>query len=119
MNQPCITATGAISAGVISADRNGRVGFHSFRHSLATALLQLKLDPKTVQGVPRHEDFGTTMELYAAVRHGRYEGRAGQVSGTADGRQNPPVHGGSSVQNHEWAKAFEMMAAREGVEPRR
>ena len=34
-------------------------------HSLATALVKLKVDPKTVQGVLRHEDFGTTMELYA------------------------------------------------------
>jgi len=25
----------------------------------------VKVDPKTVQGVLRHEDFGTTMELYA------------------------------------------------------
>ena len=55
----------AISAGVISADWNGRFGFHNFRHSLATALVKLKVDPKTVQGVLRHEDFGTTMELYA------------------------------------------------------
>ena len=31
----------------------------------ATALVKLKVDPKTVQGVLRHEDFGTTMELYA------------------------------------------------------
>ncbi|MGC2137715.1 MAG: tyrosine-type recombinase/integrase, partial [Candidatus Sulfotelmatobacter sp.] len=38
---------------------------HNFRHSLATALVKLKVDPKTVQGVLRHEDFGTTMELYA------------------------------------------------------
>jgi integrase len=55
----------AISAGVISADWNGRFGFHNFRHSLATALVKLRVDPKTVQGVLRHEDFGTTMELYA------------------------------------------------------
>ena len=55
----------AISAGVIPADWKGRFGFHNFRHSLATALVKLKVDPKTVQGVLRHEDFGTTMELYA------------------------------------------------------
>jgi hypothetical protein len=41
------------------------LGFHNFRHSLATSLVKLKVDPKTVQGVLRHEDFGTTMELYA------------------------------------------------------
>ena len=55
----------AISAGVIAADWKGRFGFHNFRHSLATALVKLKVDPKTVQGLLRHEDFGTTMELYA------------------------------------------------------
>jgi hypothetical protein len=32
---------------------------------LATALVKFKVDPKTVQGVLRQEDFGTTMELYA------------------------------------------------------
>ena len=55
----------AIAAGVIPSDSKGRFGFHNFRHSLATALVKLKVDPKTVQGVLRHEDFGTTMELYA------------------------------------------------------
>jgi integrase len=55
----------AVTAGVIPADWKGRFGFHNFRHSLATALVKLKVDPKTVQGVLRHEDFGTTMELYA------------------------------------------------------
>jgi len=55
----------AIKAGVIAADWKGRFGFHNFRHSLATALVKLKVDPKTVQGMLRHEDFGTTMELYA------------------------------------------------------
>ncbi|HTR26866.1 MAG TPA: tyrosine-type recombinase/integrase [Terriglobales bacterium] len=55
----------AVSAGVIPLNWKGRFGFHNFRHSLATALVKLKVDPKTVQGVLRHEDFGTTMELYA------------------------------------------------------
>jgi Zn finger protein HypA/HybF involved in hydrogenase expression len=55
----------AISAGVIAANWKGRFGFHNFGHSLAAALVKLKVDPKTVLGVLRHEDFGTTMELYA------------------------------------------------------
>jgi integrase len=55
----------AISAGVIAANWKGRFGFHNFRHSLATALVKLKVDRKTVQGVLRHEDFGTTMGIYA------------------------------------------------------
>src|SRR5229473_1280673 len=55
----------AVKVGVIAADWKGRFGFHNFRHSLATALVKLKVDPKTVQGMLRHEDFGTTMQLYA------------------------------------------------------
>jgi integrase len=55
----------AVGAGVIPENWKGRFGFHNFRHSLATALVKLKVDPKTVQGVLRHEDFSTTMELYA------------------------------------------------------
>jgi hypothetical protein len=27
--------------------------------------VKLRVDPKTVHGILRHEDFGTTMELYA------------------------------------------------------
>jgi integrase len=42
-----------------------RFGFHNFRHALATALVKLRVDAKTVQGMLRHEDFGTTMQLYA------------------------------------------------------
>jgi integrase len=37
----------------------------SFRHSLATAMVKLRVDPKTVEVILRHEDFGTTMEMYA------------------------------------------------------
>jgi integrase len=55
----------AVKAGVITADWKGRFGFHNFRHSLATALVRMKVDPKTVQGILRHQDFGTTMQLYA------------------------------------------------------
>jgi integrase len=55
----------AVKAGVIKEGEKVRFGFHNLRHSLATALVKLKVDPKTVQGMLRHEDFGTTMQLYA------------------------------------------------------
>jgi integrase len=55
----------AIKAGVIRADDRVRFGFHNFRHSLASALVKLRCDPKTVQGLLRHEDVRTTMQLYA------------------------------------------------------
>ncbi len=49
---------------MIAKDWKGRFGFHNFRHSLATAMVKMKVDPKTVQGILRHEDPGTTMDLY-------------------------------------------------------
>ena len=55
----------AVKAGVIKEGEKVRFGFHNFRHALATALVKLKVDAKTVQGMLRHEDFGTTMQLYA------------------------------------------------------
>jgi len=55
----------AIKAGIIYEDQPVRFGFHNFRHSLASSLVKLKCDPKTVQGILRHEDVRTTMQLYA------------------------------------------------------
>src|SRR5229473_4524411 len=62
-----------------------------------------------------------------AVRHGLYAGCAREVPGTAHGRQNSPAHRASSVRIMGWivgwkfplfaTKFFEMMVAREGVEP--
>ncbi len=117
----------AVSAGVIPVNWKGRFGLHNFRHSLATALVKLKVDPKncprcTASRGLRHND-GTVR----AVRHGIYAGCTRQVPGTANGRQNPPSHGASSVRIMGWivgwkvwlcaAKFFGMMVARDGVEP--
>ena len=55
----------AVKAGVIEEGEKVRFGFHNFRHALQTALVKLRVDAKTVQGMLRHEDFGTTMQLYA------------------------------------------------------
>ena len=54
----------AIKAGVLEEGERVRFGFHNFRHSLASALVKLKCDPKTVQSILRHEDVRTTMQLY-------------------------------------------------------
>jgi hypothetical protein len=39
---------GAVRGGVIPANWKGRFGFHNFRHSLATTLVKLKVDPGAV-----------------------------------------------------------------------
>src|SRR5207245_8558223 len=62
-----------------------------------------------------------------SVRHGVDAGGAREVPGTADGRQNPPAHGASSVRimggimgggfRLRAAKFFRMMVTRDGVEP--
>jgi integrase len=54
----------AIKAGVIEESERVRFGFHNFRHSLSS-LVKLKCDPKTVQGILRHEDVRTTVQLFA------------------------------------------------------
>jgi integrase len=54
----------AVSAGVVLA-KGQRFGLHNLRHSLSTWLVNKgKVDPKTVQGMLRHSDIRTTMNLY-------------------------------------------------------
>jgi integrase len=54
----------AKSAGVVLA-KGQRFGLHNLRHSLSTWLVNKgKVDPKTVQGMLRHADIRTTMNLY-------------------------------------------------------
>ena len=56
----------------IGADGNGTnasaedvlIGFHNFRHSLASALVKMKVDPKTVQEFLRQAHITTTLQLY-------------------------------------------------------
>ena len=53
---------------VVSMDANlrqARFGLHNLRHSLSTSLVNKgKVNPKTVQGMLRHSDIRTTMNLY-------------------------------------------------------
>jgi integrase len=41
-----------------------RFGFHNLRHSLASFLVRIGTDPKTVQALLRHSDVKTTLQLY-------------------------------------------------------
>ena len=59
-----VPEAGGGESGRIKEGEKVRFGFHNFRHALATALVKLKVDAKTVQGMLRHEDFGTTIQLY-------------------------------------------------------
>lgn len=54
----------AIKAGVITAEYKGRLGWHNFRHGLASSLVSAGTDPKTVQGLLRHSKVQTTLDLY-------------------------------------------------------
>ncbi len=55
----------AVKAGVIEAGQKVRFGFHNFRHSLASALVKMRVDPKTVQEFLRQAHITTTLQLYA------------------------------------------------------
>ncbi len=55
----------AVKAGVLREGQKVRFGFHNFRHSLASALIKMKVDPKTVQEFLRQAHVTTTLQLYA------------------------------------------------------
>jgi integrase len=64
----------AVKAGVLSShpDSHGglvdddprRFGFHNLRHSLASFLIRIRTDPKTVQTLLRHSDVKLTLQFY-------------------------------------------------------
>jgi integrase len=54
-----------VKAGVIGEGQKIRFGFHNFRHSMASALVKMKVDPKTVQEFLRQAHVTTTLQLYA------------------------------------------------------
>jgi integrase len=55
----------AIAAGVV-IPKGKRFGLHNLRHSLSNWLVsKAKTDPKTVQGLLRHANVKTTLQLYA------------------------------------------------------
>jgi len=64
----------AAKAGILSShrDEHGRVveddprrfGFHNLRHSLASFLVRIRTDPKTVQTLLRHSDLKFTLQFY-------------------------------------------------------
>ena len=41
-----------------------RFGFHNLRHSLASFLVRIRTDPKTVQTLLRHSDVKLTLQCY-------------------------------------------------------
>ena len=64
----------AVKAGILSshADNHGRLvdddprrfGFHNLRHSLASFLIRIRTDQKTVQTLLRHSDVKLTLQFY-------------------------------------------------------
>ncbi len=64
----------AVKAGMLSAHRDAegklvdddsrRFGFHTLRHSLASFLIRIRTDPKTVQTLLRHSDVKLTLQFY-------------------------------------------------------
>jgi integrase len=54
----------AVKAGILQENDERRFGFHNFRHSLASFLVRIGTNPKTVQDLLRHADVRTTLQLY-------------------------------------------------------
>jgi integrase len=63
-----------VKAGILSSHRDvggqlvdddpPRFGFHNLRHSLASFLIRIRTDPKTVQTLLRHSDVKLTLQFY-------------------------------------------------------
>jgi len=64
----------AVKAGILSSHRDvggqlvdddpRRFGFHNLRHSLASFLIRIRTDPKTVQTLLRHSHVKLTLQFY-------------------------------------------------------
>jgi integrase len=91
----------AAKAGILSShrDEHGRLveddphrfGFHNLRHSLASFLVRIRTDPKTVQTLLRHSDVKLTLQFYShAVSRDRMVA-AGEML--------------SAILSHGWIKA--------------
>ena len=63
----------AYEAGVLKQGEKVQFGMHNLRHSLATYLIAVGRDVKTVQTILRHANPMTTLQLYA---HGRSQDRS-------------------------------------------
>jgi integrase len=68
--RPAAARAGVLSShvdekGQLVEDDPRRFGFHNLRHSLASFLVRLNIDPKTVQTLLRHADFKLTLQHYA------------------------------------------------------
>ncbi len=71
----------AVKAGILSShpDNHGRLvdddprrfGFHNLRHSLASFLIRIRTDPKTVQTLLRHSDVKLTLQFDTCARQKR------------------------------------------------
>jgi len=58
-------------------------GFHTFRRTLASVLVRVKVDIKTVQEILRHQNLKTTLEVYAkAMSEDKLEAQPHDLSST-------------------------------------
>ena len=67
--RPAALKAGALSShrdhrGRLIDDDPRRFGFHNLRHSLASFLIRIRTDPKTVQTLLRHSDVKLTLQFY-------------------------------------------------------
>lgn len=76
-----------------AANITGKViGWHSFRHSLATNLRTLGVDVKTAQELLRHANSRITMDIYTRA--------VSAEKRSASGRQLEMLLGGAAIPNH-------------------
>jgi integrase len=103
----------AVKAGILSAHRDAegrlvdddsrRFGFHMLRQSLASFLIRMRTDPKTMQTLLRHSDVKLTFQFYTQPgSHGRSRENAHSASQPRGGpkRTEPEAKSKQVVRNH-------------------
>ncbi len=65
--------------GRLVEDDPRRFGLHNLRHSLASLLVRIRTDPKTVQTLLRHSDVKLTLQFYSHAVSQDHMAAAGEM----------------------------------------
>lgn len=83
----------------IQIEPGHRFGFHNFRHSLATYLINRGRDVKTIQGLLRHAKAATTLDLYSqAIESSKLEAQEDIALAITSSRAHTGLFTGEELQ---------------------
>jgi integrase-like protein len=96
-----------------------RFGFHNLRHSLASFLVRIRTDPKTIQTLLRHSDVKLTLQCYPhCVSEDRMAAAGAMLTAIFSHAADRRTESGLSERQFEF-KSFTVIAARNRTASRR